>query len=222
MTYRIFKRTMDIVFSLLTLIIIAPLFIPIMLVLRFSAEGEVFYMQRRIGYQNKAFSIIKFATMMKNSLNMGTGSITLRNDPRVTKPGKFLRKTKLNEVPQLINIVMGDISFVGPRPILESDFKLYSRYVQGNIYRIKPGLTGIGSIVFRDEEELLSRKEVVDPHKFYKEIIAPYKGDLELWYQQNMSFFVDLKLLILTFLVVLSPKIQYQNRWFTDLPPRNF
>ena len=114
--YNFFKRLLDIIVSFLTLIILLPVFIPIIILLRFSAEGEVFYFQERYGINNSRFQIWKFATMLKNSMSIGTGSITLQNDPRVTKIGSFLRKTKINELPQIVNILKGDISLVGPRP----------------------------------------------------------------------------------------------------------
>ena len=103
-------------------LILLPLLLPIAVLLRFTAEGEIFYLQERIGYKNSKFKIWKFATMLKNSLDIGTGSITLENDFRVTKFGKFLRKTKINELPQIYNVIKVDISIVGPRPILEQDW----------------------------------------------------------------------------------------------------
>ena len=148
--YNFFKRLLDVSVSLIALIILLPIFILIILILRFSSEGEVFYFQERYGIKNSKFKIWKFATMLKNSMNIGSGSITLRNDPRVTKIGSFLRKTKLNELPQIINILKGDISIVGPRPVVTKTFNAYSKNIQSKIYNVKPGLTGIGSIIFRD------------------------------------------------------------------------
>ena len=197
--YLIFKRFMDIIFSILALILLLPLFIPIVLLLLSTAEGQVLYFQERLGYKNKPFQIWKFATMLKNSLEMGSGSITLKDDFRVTKVGKFLRKTKINELPQIVNILKGDISFVGPRPLVASTFMAYSENIQSQIYNVKPGLTGIGSIIFRDEESLLSAIKDEDPHVYYQKVIAPYKGKLELWYQQNRSFTTDFKILFITF-----------------------
>ncbi|MEZ4892332.1 MAG: sugar transferase [Saprospiraceae bacterium] len=150
------KRLIDIIVAIIALLILMPVFIPIMILLRFSAEGEVFYGQERIGYKNRKFRIWKFATMLKNSPNMGTGSLTVRNDPRVTTIGRFLRRSKLNELPQLINLLTGDMTLVGPRPQMKVDFEAYSAEVQAHIYDARPGITGIGSIVFRDEEKLLS------------------------------------------------------------------
>ena len=220
--YNFSKRILDILVSLLALIILLPVFIPIILILRFSAEGEVFYFQERYGINNSKFKIWKFATMLKNSMNMGTGSITLQNDPRVTKIGSFLRKTKINELPQIINILKGDISLVGPRPLVTKTFEAYTEDVQAKIYNVKPGLTGIGSIIFRDEESIISAVKDEDPHQFYKRVIAPYKGDLELWYQNNNSFVLDLKLIFMTAWVILFPISRLYEKWFKDLPKRTF
>ena len=220
--YKVLKRLIDILVGLTTLTLLLPMFVPIMIILRFTAEGEVFYFQERIGLNNSKFQIWKFATMLKNSMNMGTGSITLQNDFRVTKVGKILRKTKINELPQIINILKGDISLVGPRPLVTKTFSAYSNEVQAIIYKVKPGLTGIGSIIFRDEESLISNVTDQDPHHFYKKVIAPYKGELELWYQKNQSTLLDLKLIFLTAWVIIFPKSQLYERWLTDLPKRSF
>ena len=220
--YNFFKRLLDITVSFLTLIILLPVFIPIIIILRFSAEGEVFFFQERYGIYNSRFQIWKFATMLKNSMNIGTGSITLKNDPRVTKIGSFLRKTKINELPQIINILKGDISLVGPRPLVSKTFLAYNTEIQSKIYNVKPGLTGIGSIVFRDEESIISSIKEEDPHKFYERIIAPYKGKLEMWYQENCSFLLDLQLIFLTAWVILFSDSKLYEKWFKDLPKRNF
>mgnify|MGYP006096058295 FL=1 len=220
--YNFFKRLLDIIISLFSLIILLPVFIPIIIILRLSAEGEVFYFQERYGIYNSRFQIWKFATMLKNSMNIGTGSITLQNDPRVTKIGSFLRKTKINELPQIINILKGDISLVGPRPLVTKTFAAYNEDVQSKIYNVKPGLTGIGSIIFRDEESIISAVTDEDPHEFYKRIIAPYKGELEMWYQSNNSFFLDLQLIFMTAWVILVPTSKLYEKWFKDLPMRNF
>ena len=220
--YNFFKRVMDIIFSILAILLLLPLFIPVILLLLFTGEGYVLYYQERLGYKNKPFQIWKFATMLKNSLQMGTGTITLKNDFRVTKVGKFLRKTKINELPQIVNILKGDISFVGPRPLILSSFEVYSESIQSKIYNVKPGLTGIGSIIFRDEESLLSAIEDENPHVYYQKVIAPYKGELELWYQQNRSFLTDFKILFITAWVVVFPSNLLVYKVFKDIPPRNF
>ena len=220
--YKLSKRLLDILISLFALTLLLPLFIPIIIILRITAEGEVFYFQERIGLRNSRFQIWKFATMLKNSMNMGTGSITLQNDFRVTPVGKVLRKTKINELPQIINILKGDISIVGPRPLVTKTFTAYSDEIQSNIYNVKPGLTGIGSIVFRDEESLISPVKDEDPHDFYKRVIAPYKGELEMWYQDHRSFLLDLQLIFMTAWVIIFPTSTLYFRWFKNLPPRNF
>ena len=220
--YKIFKRLLDIFLSFTALIILLPAFIPIIIILKLSAEGEVFYFQERYGIHNTKFQIWKFATMLKNSMNMGSGSITLQNDFRVTKIGKFLRITKINELPQLFNILRGDISLVGPRPLVAQDFQAYPETIRDRIYNVKPGLTGIGSIVFRDEESIISAVKDEDPHEFYKRIIAPYKGELEMWYQEHNSFFLDLQLIFMTAWVILVPGSKLYEKWFKDLPKRNF
>jgi len=220
--YKISKRLLDITVSLISLIILLPVFIPIIIILRLSAEGEVFYFQERYGIYNSKFEIWKFATMLKNSMNIGTGSITLQNDPRVTKIGSFLRKSKINELPQIVNIIKGDISLVGPRPLVKKTFLAYSEDVQSKIYNVKPGLTGIGSIIFRDEESIISGIKNEDPHEFYKRVIAPYKGELEMWYQDNKSLLLDVQLIFLTAWVILFPKSKLYEKWFKDLPIRKF
>ena len=220
--YKFLKRLLDIVVSIITLIILLPIFLPIIIILKFSAEGEVFYFQERYGIYNSRFQIWKFATMLKNSMSIGTGSITLQNDPRVTRIGSFLRKTKINELPQIVNILKGDISIVGPRPLVTKTFMAYNEEVQSKIYNVKPGLTGIGSIIFRDEESIISAVIEEDPHEFYKRIIAPYKGELEMWYQENNSFFLDLQLIFMTAWVILVPTSKLYEKWFKDLPTRNF
>ena len=220
--YKFFKRSLDIVVSFVALVILLPFFIPIIIILRFTAEGEVFYFQERIGINNSKFQIFKFATMLKNSLNMGSGSITLQNDYRVTFVGKFLRKTKINELPQIINILKGDMSLVGPRPLVDKTFSAYNDDVQSNIYKVKPGITGIGSILFRDEEAIISAVSNEDPFEFYKRIIAPYKGEVEMWYQKNASFYLDIQLILMTAWVILFPKTTLYEKWFSNLPKRKF
>jgi lipopolysaccharide/colanic/teichoic acid biosynthesis glycosyltransferase len=220
--YKFFKRSLDIVVSFVVLIILLPFFIPIIIILRFTAEGEIFYLQERIGINNSKFPIFKFATMLKNSMNMGSGSITLQNDFRVTFIGKFLRKTKINELPQIVNILKGDMSLVGPRPLVAKTFSAYNEDVQSNIYKVKPGVTGIGSILFRDEESIISAVSNEDPFEFYKRIIAPYKGEVEMWYQKNASFYLDIQLILMTAWVILFPKTRIYEKWFQDLPKREF
>jgi lipopolysaccharide/colanic/teichoic acid biosynthesis glycosyltransferase len=221
--YRFFKRVFDVLLSFFVILVFSPILFLITIALKFTAEGEVFYLQKRIGYKNSIFKIWKFATMLKNSMNMGTGNITLENDFRVTRFGKILRKTKINELPQLFNILKGEISIVGPRPLVTRDFEAYPLNIQKIIYNVKPGLTGIGSIVFRDEEKIISENyDKNDPHIYYKEVIAPYKGVLELYYQKNQSFILDLKIIFLTAWVILFSNSNLHFKLFKDLPKRSF
>ncbi len=214
-----FKRLIDIILSLTAIIILLPFWIPIFIILLLTGEHEVFYFQERIGYKNKPFFIWKHATMLKNSENLKGGLHTTRNDPRVLPFGAFLRKTKLNEIPQLINIFKGDMSIVGPRPLVDKTFTPYPKHVQENIYNVKPGLTGIGSIIFRDEERLLSETKM-EPKDFYREHISPYKGELELWYQENLSFVTDVKLVFCTAWVIIFSESELPFKIFKGLPQK--
>lgn len=215
------KRVFDLIISLIAILLLSPVFIIIIPILLLTGENKVFYLQDRVGYKNEYFKIIKFATMLKNSPSIGTGSLTLRDDPRVLPLGKFLRKTKINELPQLFNVILGDLSIVGPRPQMKVDFDKYSVEVQNKIYNIKPGITGVGSIIFRDEESFLSSSNE-DPHVFYTNIIAPYKGKLEIWYQDNQSLFLDLKIIFLTIWVILFPDSKIYDSFLESLPERPF
>lgn len=215
-----FKRFTDIFLSSIAILILSPLLIPVVIALLFTGEGYVFYLQERIGYKNQKFKIFKFATMLKDSPNLGTGLHTTISDSRVLPLGRLLRKTKINELPQLFNILFGSMSIVGPRPLVDKTFEPYSENVKRNIYNIKPGLTGIGSIVFRDEEEILSNSKI-PLHEFYKKNISPYKGDLELWYQENLSFYTDLMIILITAYTIFVPNNNLINLVFKDLPKKN-
>lgn len=213
------KRIYDIIFSLLISILLIPFLLPIIVVLIVTGEHQVFYRQERIGLLNSKFMIWKFATMVKNSSKMGTGSLTLRNDPRILPFGKFLRKTKINEFPQLINVILGDMSLVGPRPQMEIDFLKFPKNIQNKIYNCKPGITSVGSIVFRDEERWISNTKQ-DKHEFYKTHIAPYKGELELWYQKKSSIFFDTMVVLITIYAVFFPKTNLLYKLFKDIPKK--
>ena len=217
--YLLSKRAFDILLSAVAILLLSPLLLPIIIGLRFTGEGYIFYLQKRIGLNNKYFNILKFATMLKNSPNMGSGLITLRNDPRVTPMGKFLRMTKINELPQVFNVFLGQMSIVGPRPLVDKTFNAYPANIREHVYNCKPGITGIGSIVFRDEEALMSMTGI-PPQEFYEKIIAPHKGELELWYQEHRSFWVDLLIVFLTVWVVVFPKSQLTFKVFKDIPKR--
>ena len=219
--YKIIKRFFDIFFSLIAILILLPVFIPIVILLLLTGEHEVFFRQERVGYKNRIFSIWKFATMLKNSPNMGHGDVTVRKDPRITVVGRFLRQSKFNELPQVINIVTGDMSFVGPRPLMKVGFDRYSDEMKSKVYNAQPGLTGIGSIVFRDEELIITQSKL-PPHECYRDVILPYKGALEVWYQQHQNFFTDFMILFLTAWYVVFPKSSLVYKVFPSLPKRSF
>ena len=210
------QRIFDIVFTSFALLILSPLMIPLVIILRFSGEGEIFYKQNRVGVNGKSFGLLKFATMLKNSPNLGTGNMTVKNDPRILPLGNFLRKTKINELPQLLNIFLGDMSIIGPRPLTQDHFDSYIPSVQQAIASVQPGLSGIGSIVFRDEEETLHQH--ADAKQFYKEYISPYKGSLEAWYVKNNGLQTYFTLIFLTVWVVIFSKSKAVWTVFPLLP----
>lgn len=222
--YYFLKRTFDVLMSGIAILILSPILIPVIIGLKLTGEGYVFYKQERVGYRNRKFLIWKFATMLKDSPNMPGGIMTTKIDPRITPMGGFLRKSKINELPQLFNIFFGHMSVVGPRPVMKVSFEAYPKEVQKLIHNVKPGLTGIGSIIFRDEEELITevKNNDGDLWEFYKGKIYPFKGELEMWYQEHNSFFLDLQLIFMTAWVILLPSSKLYERWFKDLPKRNF
>ena len=211
------KRLFDVVISGLSILMLSPLLLLIILLLRITGEGEVFFSQERIGKGGSLFYLHKFATMLKDSPNIGSGTLTIQNDPRILPLGNFLRKTKINELPQLFNILKGDMSIVGPRPQSLRNFLAFSEDVQKNIKLISPGLTGLGSIFFSDEEEMLT--SAVNHDEFYDSVIMPYKGLLETWYVNNASFIIDLKIVYVTALKIIFPKLKPNlSNFFAGMP----
>jgi len=210
------RRFLDILLSFLALFILAPFLLPVVVILRFTGEGEIFYIQDRVGRGGNSFGLYKFATMLKNSPTIGAGEITVEGDPRVLPFGKFLRKTKLNELPQLWNIFIGDMSVVGPRPMVPNTYVHYSEEARQKLNTIRPGLTGIGSIVFRDEERYLADRD--EPMVFYRENIIPYKIDLELWFVENNTLWLYIKIIFVTAWVVVFPSSTIVDKAFDDIP----
>ena len=210
------KRTLDVVVSFLALVVLTPFLLPVAVILRFTGEGEVFYIQERAGRGGNSFGLYKFATMLKNSPNIGAGEITVRGDPRVLPFGQFLRKTKLNELPQLWNIFIGDMSVVGPRPMVLNTYAHYPEEARQKLNTIRPGLTGIGSIVFRDEERYLADRD--EPMEFYREQIIPYKSDLELWFVENNTLWLYIKIIFVTAWVVVFPSSTIVDKAFDGIP----
>ena len=210
------KRIFDIVLSLIILLLFLPFGLIIILVLKFSGEGEIFYKQHRVGKNGTLIGIYKFTTMLKDSPNLGAGDITLKNDPRVLPFGKILRKTKLNEFPQFLNVLIGQLSLVGPRPLVKKQFDMIPNDLKNKISCLKPGITGLGSIVFRNEEKFLDDKE--RSNDFYKKEIMPFKALLECWYADNYSIIIDAILLMLTIILIILPNSLLYNKIFPTIP----
>ena len=209
-------RFFDLLLSSLALVILLPLLLTIMLILKLSGEGEVFFLQERVGKHREGFKLFKFATMLKDSPSIGTGTVTMKNDPRVLPIGKFLRKTKINELPQLLNIFLGHMSVIGPRPQTPRCFEAFPPESQDIIIQVKPGLSGLGPIVFRGEAN------IIDGHAgtldFYDNVIGPFKGGVEAWYSDKQNLGVYFALIFLTVWVVIFPKSDLIWRIFKDLP----
>ena len=213
-------RFFDIFFSLLAILVLLPFMIPIMIGLKLTGEHDIFYGQERVGRGGKSFKLLKFATMLRNSPNLPGGLFTSENDPRMLPMGRFLRKTKINELPQLLNILMGQMSIIGYRPLVPSQYEHYPEDVKAKIRGIAPGLSGIGSVVFRNEEEILQAVEKAggDKRAFHDEVITPYKGKLEAWYADHRSVALYFKLIFMTAEAVLMPgKSSWRGKF--DLPP---
>lgn len=210
-------RFFDILFSGIAIIILSPFIFPVIIGLKLTGEHDIFYGQLRIGKDRKEFKLWKFATMLRNSPNMVGGLYTSKNDPRLLPMGKFLRKTKINELPQLLNIFCGQMSVIGYRPTVKEHFEEYPEEYKVILEKSRPGLSGIGSIVFRNEEEILQNFQ--DKKSFHQDVIAPYKAALEVWYAQRKSLWLYFKLIFMTGRVVFLPS---SNKWrtaFKDLPP---
>ena len=200
----------------MALLVLLPLLLPVALMLRLTGEGEIFYHQDRVGKEGRLFKLYKFATMLKDSPNMGTGTVTIKADPRILPFGRILRKTKVNELPQLINILKGDMSVVGPRPQAQRCFDAFPLSTQKSIIQIRPGLSGIGSIIFRSEEDILAESD--DTLFFYDKVVAPYKGQVEEWYVENRSIIVYFFVILTTLWVVLFSKSDLVWKVFRGLP----
>jgi len=193
------KRFLDIVLSFFGLIILSPLLLIIGILVFFTSRGGIFFLQERIGRNLKPFKIIKFRSMYSGSHKRG--DLTSYNDKRITSIGKFIRKFKLDEIPQLINILKGDMSFVGPRP---ETYKYLDVFTEENkkVFSVRPGLTDYASIVFSQEEKFFINKD--DVEKYYINTILPKKIKLSLKYIEEQSFSVDLAILLKTLKKVLK------------------
>ena len=215
---RVFIRIFDLIFSIFALFILSPLFLICIIVLRLSGEGEVFFLQERIGKNNSTFHIFKFATMLKNSPNLENGTITIVNDYRVLPIGKFLRNSKINELPQLLNVIKGDMSLIGYRPLVKQDIEGYTKKDLNLITVMKPGLSGLSSIFFSDENKFFNDK---DPRKIYRETISPIKKEIDLWYSKNYSIKNYFLLIYLTIIILLSKRKRILIKYYPFLRKYN-
>ena len=194
------KRSFDVVFSLLSLIILSPLLLIIGLIIKLDSKGPILFVQPRVGMNNIDFNIFKFRTMYVESDKKGL--LTIGNkDSRITKVGYFLRRYKIDEFPQLINILIGNMSFVGPRPELRKYVNYYGEEDM-IVFSVRPGITGLASIQFRNEVELL--KAAKDPEHYFIHSIIPEKLKLNKTYIERRNFFFDLKLIGITVIRVLT------------------
>ncbi|QQY81400.1 sugar transferase [Tamlana sp. s12] len=194
------KRCFDFVFALIGLVLLSPFFVIIIILIKFDSPGPVLFIQKRVGKNNIDFNIYKFRTMRVKSDNKGL--LTIGNhDSRITKAGYILRRYKIDEFPQLINIIIGDMSFVGPRPELRHYVNYYNEDIM-KIFQVRPGITGLASLKYRNEVELLENAD--DPEKFFIETIIPDKLKYNKEYIKKRNFFFDLKLIGLTIIQVIT------------------
>ena len=198
--YPFLKRLIDFAVALVGLIILSPVLLGIAVWVKATSPGPVLYGGRRIGKNGQAFRMLKFRTMVANADKIG-GSSTAADDARLTAPGRVLRRYKLDELPQLLNVLRGDMSFVGPRPQVEWAVNLYTPEERG-LLTVRPGITDFASLRFRNEGEIL--RGSVDPDRDYLEKIAPHKIRLGLYYVRHYSLAVDLKILAATLLSLVG------------------
>lgn len=196
----VFKRAFDLIVSALALVLLALPLGLIAIIIKATSEGPVFFRQERIGKDGVPFKIFKFRSMVENAEALGM-QITVGEDPRITRIGRFIRKTKLDELPQLINVFNGTMSFVGPRPEVARYVALYDNR-QKNVLKIRPGITDLASIKYRSESEVLDRAE--DPEYTYIHEIMPEKLELNLEYIENMSVSYDIGLILKTLVRIVG------------------
>ncbi|MHB1108474.1 MAG: sugar transferase [Lutibacter sp.] len=193
------KRLFDIVFSFLGLVFLAPIWLLIVVLMLATSKGPIIYKQVRVGKNNKDFKIFKFRTMHVNADKLGLLSVGDR-DPRITQIGYYLRKFKLDELPQLTNVLIGDMSFVGPRPEVRKYVNFYNQE-QMQVFKARPGITDLASIEFRNESELLSNQE--DPDSYYINVIMPKKLQINLDYLKERTFIKDVAVIVKTFFSII-------------------
>ena len=193
------KRLFDIFCSSIGLVILSPILLLLALLIKFESKGPVFFLQTRVGLNNKDFKLFKFRSMFMDAEKRGQLTVGMR-DPRITRIGYYLRKFKLDEVPQLLNVIKGDMSLVGPRPEVRKYVNLYNTK-QMQVLSVRPGMTDYASIKFINENELLAQAN--DPEVFYINEIMPQKLELNISYIEQKGFFKDISLILKTFLKII-------------------
>lgn len=193
---QIIKRVCDFILSLIGIIVLSPIFIIVSIAIKLDSKGKILFLQKRVGRYGKEFNIYKFRTMVSDAERLGK-QITVGNDNRITKVGAFLRKYKIDELPQLFNVLKGDMSLVGPRPEVPKYVKLYSDE-QKKVLNVRPGITDMASLRYKDENEILGK--VDNPEEYYINVIMKDKLKLNLEYIEKSNIFFDLYLIIKTVL----------------------
>lgn len=209
------KRSFDLLVSLIALVLLAPLFLILALIIKLTSRGPVFYRGSRVGRGGNIFLMHKFRSMVVNADQIGT-HLTPQGDPRVTKIGRLLRKTKIDELPNILDVLKGNMSFVGPRP----ESPLYARYYnerQKRVLDVRPGMVGPAQIKYRHEELILKNKE--DPDKFYIQELMPKKVEIDLDYIEKMGFLLDINILLRTLLAVVMIKGKEETMETADDAP---
>ncbi len=214
--YTASKRVIDVLLSGILMFVLPPLYLTVSVLLRFAGERNVMFRQRRVGRSGDKFTLLKFTTMASDSAV--AGDITYGDDPRVLPVGRRLSALKIDELPQMWNTFVGEMSLVGPRPLTSRAFHCYSPRVQEIVKSMKPGVTGVGSLVFRNEDRILAQAPG-DPKEYYDKVIIPLKGELETWYFAHRSLQVDLLILACTLVAVPWPRsrLHFRLRGVADI-----
>lgn len=204
---KVLKRIFDIAAAGAALLLVSPLLIIVAVAEKLTGQ-DVFFKQDRVGFGLQPFGVLKFTSMPKGSEKLGM--LAAADDKRPTKLGRLLRKTKINEIPQLFNVLLGDMSVVGPRPLFAKQVANYDEQVQRAIATVRPGVTGLGSLFFSAEDELLA--SVPEKDRFYDEVVQPQKGRIEIYYCENWSMGLDLQIVMLTALAVLTKRRLFPSK----------
>lgn len=196
---KITKRSFDFILSLLGIIILSPIFIIVSIIIKIDSSGPILFLQKRVGKNGEEFNIYKFRTMVNNAEKLGK-QITVGKDNRITKSGRFLRKFKIDELPQLFNVLNGDMSLVGPRPEVPKYVALYNEQ-QKKVLEVRPGITDLASLRYKDENDILGK--VDNPEEYYINVIMRDKLNLNLEYIEKSNIFFDIYLILKTIIKCL-------------------